>query len=44
MPQKKRGKKISAGLRRSSKPVKLSYLEVALLGKGPTSKYKPLPK
>lgn len=41
MPQKKRTSKKSGGERRSSRPVKLSRLELALLGKGPTGTYKP---
>lgn len=41
--QKKRTSKKSAGERRSSRPVKLSRLELALLGKGPAGTYKPAP-
>lgn len=42
--QKKRTHKISTGERRSSKPVRLSPIELALLGKGPTANYRPMSK
>ena len=40
--KKSRTHKISQGQRRSSRKVKLTGLELALLGKGPTAHYKPL--
>ena len=41
---KKRTSKTSRGERRSSRPVRLSRLEKALLGKGPTANYRPMTK
>ena len=36
MPQKKRTKKVSQGSARGSRPIQLTRLQLALLGKGPT--------
>lgn len=41
--KKKRTHKISQGKRRSSRPVKLTRLQLALMGKGPTGTWKPAP-